>query len=66
NSDYNSLSTHGNIPTNKIYFNQEEIGLLANLNLAAQPHLEKERDRFLIAYYFLLRFSDVQRLSRKN
>ncbi|MCB9266050.1 MAG: site-specific integrase [Lewinellaceae bacterium] len=66
NTDYHSLSTYKNRPTNKTYLNESEIQAIASLCLSSQVHLEKERDRFIIAYYFLLRFSDVQRLSRKN
>ena len=65
NTDYHALSTYRNLPTNKIYLREDEIQAINGLNLSSQPHIEKERDRFIIAYYFLLRFSDVQRLSPK-
>ena len=50
--------------SNKIYLTEEEIQTINSLDLSAQPSLEKERDRFLIGYFFILRFSDVIRISR--
>ncbi|MCI5093488.1 tyrosine-type recombinase/integrase [Phaeodactylibacter sp.] len=52
--------------SNKIYLTQEEISKIELLDLSSMPALKRERDRFLIAYYFLIRFSDVVRLSRSN
>lgn len=52
------------IKTNKIYLTGEEIEQLSEIDLSNTPHLERERDRWLVAYYFLLRFSDVCRLSK--
>ncbi len=66
NDEYHKLRSYGAKPAGKIYLNEEEIAQWAGLPLFGQPHLEKERDRFLLAYYFLLRFSDVQLLSRKS
>ena len=40
--------------------------LLENLGLSAQPTQEVERDRFLVAYYLLQRFSDVTSLGQDN
>jgi site-specific recombinase XerD len=52
------------IEPHKIFLNQNDIQALVNLDLSDSPFLERERDRFLISYYFILRFSDVNRLSR--
>lgn len=43
----------------KIYLNTDEIAQLEGLDLSGQPALERERDRFLLAYWLLMRFSDV-------
>lgn len=51
---------------NKIYLNQEEMHMIEALDLSSMPSLKKERDRFLLAYYFLMRYSDVAALSRAN
>lgn len=50
--------------SNKIYLNEEEIAQLEELDLSTQKPMERERDRFLLSYYFLLRFSDVTRIRR--
>lgn len=50
--------------SNKIYLREEEIDRLESLDLSGQPVLEKERDRWLLAYYFLFRFSDVTRIEK--
>lgn len=55
-----------NQKSTKIYLTQEEIGRIEMLDLSSMPALMRERDRFLIAYYFVMRFSDVVRLSRSN
>ena len=52
--------------SSKIYLTEEEIKTIRALELSAQPSLEKERDRFLIGYFFILRFSDVIRISRER
>lgn len=49
----------------KIYLTKDEIEKLEQLELRDQPYLERERDRFLLAYWFLMRFSDVTRVSRE-
>lgn len=48
----------------KIYLNAGEIAALEQLDLSAQPTLERERDRFLVSYYLIQRFSDTIRLRR--
>lgn len=49
-----------------IYLTEEEIALIANVDLTHYIHLENERDRFLLSYYFLLRFSDSMRFKKSN
>ncbi|MEM9528798.1 MAG: phage integrase SAM-like domain-containing protein, partial [Bacteroidota bacterium] len=53
-------------PTNKIYLTTEEINAIANLDLRSRPGLAKERDRFLVSYYMILRYSDSIRINRGN
>ncbi|WP_367389047.1 tyrosine-type recombinase/integrase [Lewinella sp. LCG006] len=52
--------------SDKVFLNEQEIITLENTDLSAQPHLQKELDRWLVAYYFLLRFSDLQEISSAN
>jgi integrase len=52
------------IEPHKIFLTEEEIEKMAGLDLTDAPELEREKDRFLLAYYFLLRFSDVRRLKK--
>lgn len=66
NEAYKKYKVHRTTKTNKIYLTKEEIAALENLDLSGQPTLEVERDRFLVAYYLLQRFSDVTSLGRDN
>jgi site-specific recombinase XerD len=50
----------------KIYLTREEILKLEQLDLSTVAHLKRERDRFLLAYYFLMRYSDVIKISSAN
>lgn len=52
-------------PTSKIYLSRDEMEKIEQLDLSGQPMLERERDRFLLAYWLLMRFSDVTRLERE-
>lgn len=52
--------------TDKIFLNEKEIAILESIDLSSQLHLKKELDRWLVAYYFLLRFSDLQQISSEN
>ncbi|WP_020570631.1 site-specific integrase [Neolewinella persica] len=53
-------------PTDKIYLSREEIKQLESVNLSSRPDLQKERDRFLISYYLVLRFGDSIAIHRSN
>lgn len=44
----------------KIYLTEDEIGKIEALDLSGMPFLEAERDRFLMCYYFLMRYQDGQ------
>jgi len=50
----------------KIYLTTDEIELLEELDLSTMPGLDLERDRFLISYYFILRWEDSIRIEKKN
>lgn len=57
---------HRSKGSNKIYLNDNDISTLEAVDLSHLPHLERELDRWLVAYYFLLRFSDLQALKPDN
>lgn len=50
----------------KIYLREEEIQAIQDLDLSDFPHLDRERDRFLVSYYLPMRFGDSQRIERAN
>jgi integrase len=49
-----------------IYLTDEEIKRLISVDLSSHPHLQYERDRFIVSYYFLLRYSDSIELSKDS
>jgi integrase len=49
---------------NKIYLTESEISAMQKLDLKDSPSLERERDRFMICYFLLLRFSDCAKIRR--
>lgn len=49
--------------TDGVYLTEAEIERVENLDLSEYEHLQVERDRFLVSYYFLLRFSDSLRFN---
>lgn len=51
-------------PTEGIALTVEEIKLIEEKDLSMFPHLEIERDRFLISYYLLLSFVDTMALNK--
>lgn len=54
------------VKTNKIYLTKEEIQQMEELDLSEDPSLAAERDRFLISYYFLTRYSDSVKIRKKD
>jgi len=60
-----AFKAHKTRTSTKIYLTTEEITKLEQLDLSGQPALEQERDRFLVQYYLLLRFSDVVRITKE-
>jgi len=50
----------------KIYLSVQEVEKLEQLDLSSMPWLEVERDRWLICYYFLLRYQDGQDHTRRE
>ena len=61
-----SFKIHRAKPGKKVYLTELEIRQLERLDLSEVPFLEQERDRWLIAYHFMMRFSDVEKLGRSN
>lgn len=57
---------HRSKASNKIYLTDEEIQSLYNLDLTFDPSLDRERDRFLISYFFLMRFEDSRTIKKEN
>lgn len=57
---------HRKTLSDKIFLTQEEIGMIEKVNLSHDPGLDKERDRFLISYYFLMRYEDSRRIKKNN
>jgi site-specific recombinase XerD len=53
-------------PNDKIYLTTDEIQAMADLDLSARPAMEKERDRFLLSYYLVLRYGDSIRICEAN
>jgi len=58
--------THRSSTSHKIFLTEKEIEQIEELDLSYNPALEKERDRWLLAYYFLMRFCDVVRIDTTN
>lgn len=54
------------VKTNKIYLTDAEIQKMEDLDLSHDEPLSREKDRFLISYYFLTRYSDSVRIRRKD
>lgn len=51
-------------PGGKIYLTEDEIKAMEELDLSSMPHLDRERDRFLIAFYFMMRWEDSTRINQ--
>lgn len=52
--------------TGKIYLTEDDIKKIEEVDLSYAEHLEKERDRFIVSYYFLMRFEDSKRISKED
>lgn len=53
------------VETDAIYFNENEIKKIESLKLkTGEKHLQSELDRFIVSYYFLLRYSDSIRIDK--
>jgi len=51
----------------KIYLTPEEIEAFRDVDLSEHPLLQQEQDRFLVSYYFILRFKDsTTKVDKKN
>ncbi len=51
--------------TSKIYLRTDEIDALRDVCLEGFPHLQRERDRFLVSYFLLMRFGDSLRINQR-
>jgi len=60
-----AFKAHKTQTSTKIYLSVEEMTRIEQLDLSSQSALEQERDRFLVQYYLLLRFSDVMRIKEE-
>lgn len=52
--------------SDKTFLTVDDIKKLEKLDLSHDPGLDHERDRFLISYYFLMRFEDSRRIQEGN
>lgn len=52
--------------TDKIYISPEEIEMIEQVDLKGMDHLARERDRFLISYYFVMRWEDSTLINRES
>lgn len=68
NEAYKSRLFHRphNRSTSKIFLTEDEIQEIEKLDLSSEPSLDKERDRFLISYYFLMRYDDSRKIKKQN
>lgn len=57
---------HRKTNSEKVFLSVGEIELLEKLDLSHDKGLDRERDRFLISYYFLMRFEDSRRITKNN
>jgi len=64
NEAYKSFKVHKLTNSEKVYLTEQEMASIEQVSLP--DHLDRERSRFMIAYYFLLRFSDVVRINKNN
>lgn len=53
-------------PTNQVYLSKREIEAVEQVDLSDKPSLARERDRFLISYYLILRYGDSVNVSAAN
>ncbi len=54
------------VKNEKIYLTESEIVILEKAKFGDKTFLQRELDRWLVAYHFLLRFSDVIKISKEN
>jgi len=50
----------------EVYLNEAEVKLIESLDLSGNARLLEEQDRFIVSYYFLLRYSDSIDISKDN
>lgn len=53
-------------PGSKVYLSEQEIAFIEEVDLDSFPHLAVERDRFLISYYFIMRYSDSRQIAMQH
>ena len=65
-TEWEKISVPKEPATNKIYLTESEMQLLYDFDLSHNPALKKERDRFWLAYKFMMRYSDIVRVRHEN
>lgn len=70
-SKYHDNREYKDFPANyieveTIALTESEIEKIVHVDLTSLPHLERERDRFIIAYNFLLRFNDSLSIEKSD
>lgn len=50
----------------QIYLTSDEIIMIEEVDLSTMEHLDKERDRFLISYYFVMRWEDSTLINKES
>lgn len=52
--------------SSKIFLTEDEISILETADLSSRSFLQRELDRFLIAYHFIMRYSDVIKINKDD
>lgn len=52
------------IDTDAIYLDEKEIDKIINFDTKDHPHLQAEKDRFIVSYYLLFRWSDSIKIEK--
>ncbi|MEO0627309.1 MAG: phage integrase SAM-like domain-containing protein, partial [Bacteroidota bacterium] len=64
--EHRNFKRHRKGDSGKIYLKQDEIDAMAGLDLADNPVMARERDRFLLSFYLILRYGDSTNIRRNH